>query len=105
MRWCSRKQGLKSAGLLLSASLPHIPPHLHQGQNEGTLAGPAAVALPAQEEVETYEEHEDETRVLVLRGCDEGSWERMPDGNTGPLQQEGQSLGCSPSPAGRGEQV
>ena len=67
MRWCLRKQGLKSAGLLLSASLPHIPPHLRQGQNEGTLTGPAAVALPAQEEVEAYEEHKDETRAFVFK--------------------------------------
>lgn len=103
MRWCLSEQGLKSAGPLLSASLPRIPTHLCQGQNKGILAGPAAVALPAQEEVEAYEEHEEETRAFVCfqQAVHEGSWEQMPDWNAGPLQQ-GQSLGCSPSPTGGG---
>ena len=67
MRWCLSEQGLKPAGPLLSASLPRIPPHLCQGQNKGILTGPAAVALPAQEEVEAYEEHEEETRAFVFK--------------------------------------
>lgn len=88
--------GLKSAGLLLS---PHIPPHLRQGQNEGTLAGSAAVALPAQEEVEAYREHGTKQEALVLRGCDEGLLGRMPDGSALALfSKKDRSLGCSPSP-------
>ena len=90
--------GIKVSGTPALCLPTPYPPHLRQGQNEGTLAGPAAVALPAQEEVEAYEEHEDETGAFVFkRLC-----MRAPGRERCPLQQEGQSLGCSPSPAGEG---
>ena len=93
--------GIKVSGTPALCLPTPYPPHLRQGQNEGTLAGPAAVALPAQEEVEAYEEHEDETGAFVFkRLC-----MRAPGRERWPSSARRTVTGMLSEPRKRGQQV
>lgn len=78
---------LKDSALCLFTPYPPTPPLRTEMRDPLDL-----LLLPSQPKrrLKHTKNTRTETRALVLRGCDEGSWERMPDGNAGPLQQEGQ---------------